>query len=203
MELEKANEIAMEVVEKLSPYCKKIEIAGGIRAGKEKILEIELCCAPKLHKMNNKDSEIILGHDIYSDHFEQTIKSLGYPKDVINHTVKHISAPYYNKNFLLKFTELFIYCTSVEDFYRTLVIRSSTGKYVKNVLEKAWQGRGWIETDKGLRWKSECRVRNKGKKNIKYDCLVDNPIMPPLWESEEDFYNFLGLEYVDASKRTI
>lgn len=47
MELEKAKVIAREVVERLRPYCEKIEVAGSIRRQKPTVRDIDLVVIPR------------------------------------------------------------------------------------------------------------------------------------------------------------
>lgn len=46
MELERAQKIADEVVKRLSPYCRRIEIAGSIRRRKATVNDIDLVLIP-------------------------------------------------------------------------------------------------------------------------------------------------------------
>ena len=46
MELERAQRIANEVIKRLSPYCKKIEVAGSIRRRKPQVNDIDLVLIP-------------------------------------------------------------------------------------------------------------------------------------------------------------
>jgi len=46
MELEKAKAIAEEVVNQLSPYCQKIEVAGSIRRQKATVKDIDIVLIP-------------------------------------------------------------------------------------------------------------------------------------------------------------
>ena len=48
MELNKALEIANRLVELLSPFCEKINIAGSCRRGKPDVGDIEIVCSPKI-----------------------------------------------------------------------------------------------------------------------------------------------------------
>ena len=44
--LERAEKIAEAVVKRLSPYCKKIEVAGSIRRRKPSVNDIDICLIP-------------------------------------------------------------------------------------------------------------------------------------------------------------
>jgi len=46
MELQGAQKIADEVVKQLSPYCKKIEVAGSVRRQKPWVNDIDICLIP-------------------------------------------------------------------------------------------------------------------------------------------------------------
>ena len=46
MKLEKGQEIAAEVINRLSPYCQKIEVAGSIRRQKETVHDIDIVLIP-------------------------------------------------------------------------------------------------------------------------------------------------------------
>ncbi|GAI23919.1 unnamed protein product [marine sediment metagenome] len=41
MELERAQKIASEVITRLAPYCKKIEVAGSVRRRKPRVKDID------------------------------------------------------------------------------------------------------------------------------------------------------------------
>lgn len=47
--LAKIRPIALKLVERLHPYCEKIEIAGSIRRGKPLVKDIEIVTIPKMH----------------------------------------------------------------------------------------------------------------------------------------------------------
>lgn len=47
MHLTKANLVAMAIVERLAPFCTRIEIAGSIRRKKPEVGDIEIVCIPK------------------------------------------------------------------------------------------------------------------------------------------------------------
>ena len=46
MELEKARKIALEIEEKLNPFCEKIAIVGSIRRQKSWVRDIDIVCIP-------------------------------------------------------------------------------------------------------------------------------------------------------------
>lgn len=46
MELERAKKIAEKVLERVSPYCSKIEVAGSVRRGKPQVNDIDFVLIP-------------------------------------------------------------------------------------------------------------------------------------------------------------
>ena len=46
MKLEKGQEVAAEVINRLSPYCQKIEVAGSIRRQKELVHDVDIVLIP-------------------------------------------------------------------------------------------------------------------------------------------------------------
>lgn len=46
MELERAQRVANEVIKRLSPYCKKIEVVGSIRRQKAQVRDIDIVLIP-------------------------------------------------------------------------------------------------------------------------------------------------------------
>ena len=65
MELEQGQKIAAEVVERLKPYCRKIEVAGSIRRRKPLVNDIDLVLIPKdlwaLHNAVVKLGQVTMG----------------------------------------------------------------------------------------------------------------------------------------------
>lgn len=52
MQLKQAQIIANKYLQKLMPYCERIEVAGSIRREKSDVKDIELICIPKLVQTN-------------------------------------------------------------------------------------------------------------------------------------------------------
>lgn len=46
MELERAQNIARQVIDKLSPHCRRIEVAGSVRRGKYQVKDIDFVLIP-------------------------------------------------------------------------------------------------------------------------------------------------------------
>jgi len=58
MELEKAKLIADKYIQKLSPYCVRIEIAGSIRRRKPEVKDIEIVCIRNTRKLFDFVTEV-------------------------------------------------------------------------------------------------------------------------------------------------
>jgi DNA polymerase/3'-5' exonuclease PolX len=68
--ISQARNIASEWVRLLGPYCERIEIAGGIRRGKEEVHDAEIVAIPKLGK--DMFGEEVPGKSMIEDFFYQT-----------------------------------------------------------------------------------------------------------------------------------
>jgi len=115
MELERAEKIANEVIKRISPYCKKIEVAGSIRRKKPLVRDIDICLVP-------------------SDHWNLSFQIAGLgPVKLKGDKLKRVS---YNG------TQVDIYYASEETWATLLLIR--TGSAENNIrLATLAKKRGW------------------------------------------------------------
>lgn len=115
IELERAQKIAKVVVERLAPYCKKIEVAGSIRRRKLWVNDIDLVLVP---------------HDLWNLHHE--IKGLGQ----LTMSGKKIM------RVLVVSVQVDIYVADEETWATLLLIR--TGSAENNIrLASLAKKRGW------------------------------------------------------------
>src|SRR5690606_9954587 len=78
-----------------------------------------------------------------------------------------------------------VFITSHADFYRQFAIRTGPAEYSHKVIAKSWVVKGWTGTPDGLRKTSEL---NDPPHDGRYT-------LPPAWESEQHFFEWLGLDY--------
>ena len=70
------------------------------------------------------------------------------------------------------------------DFYRILAIRTGSADFAKRIAW-AWHEKGYIGTSDGLQ-----EVSSRG-----------HMLNPPSWDSEEQFFEWLGMEWVEPKNR--
>ena len=78
MELSKARDIADQVIERLRPHCERVQIAGSIRRGKERVKDIEIVASPLLYHEAD-----LLGEQVTVNPFER------YPWGYLGYVMKN------------------------------------------------------------------------------------------------------------------
>jgi len=179
MELKKAQRIANSIVEKLSPYCEdgKCLIAGSVRREKADVKDIEIICIPKANQKN------IFGVTLLAIGLIVKGKVNGRYMKVIMHEL----------GFAID-----IFMPQPEDFYRQLAIRTGDSSYSHNVIATGWVKKGWVGTDDGLRRRNECALVGGTKKVWK---ALNGQTKPPVWQSEQEFFQWLGVDYKEPKDR--
>ena len=186
-EREFAYRLALQILEKLKPFCKKIEIAGSIRRKVLEVKDIELVALNNTIEVSDGlfDTSMVRCPDFIS-----TVKSLGKIIKGKPEDGRYVQIE------LDQEIKLDLFIPTETDYYRQLMIRTgSVGWIVKNI-SYTWTRKGWSGTEDGLRRTDECE--KKGKIFI---CTAKNPVMPPVWESEQAFFEWIGVEYVSPEKR--
>jgi len=84
-----------------------------------------------------------------------------------------------------------------DDFWRIVTIRTGCASFVRDVIAAAWVRKGWRGTEHGLRLEKECY-----KSKDEWICYVKNPTLPPAWQTEQEFWQWLGVDYLQPQFRT-
>jgi len=87
------------------------------------------------------------------------------------------------------------------DYYRQLAIRTGSAEYAQKVIASGWRRIGWVGTENGLRLEKECYPKDLGGGKKKWICAKQAPTLPPVWESEEAFFSWLNVEWVEQNNR--
>jgi DNA polymerase/3'-5' exonuclease PolX len=186
IKLSKAEVLANGIISYLKPYCEKIEIAGSVRRKTAMVNEIE--CNTNLF-----DKKMITNYD-----FAQTLTSrfamvrgkiFGRECEFKMNTKRDPSDT--------DFIPLIVYMPEPYDYYRQLAIRTGNSEFSFRAIAAAWVKLGWVGTDDGLRLRKECTLIG----DHKWKCMEKKPTMPPVWESEESFFDWLELDYVEPEHR--
>lgn len=175
MPLKRAQIIADRFIKFLDPYCEKISIAGSVRRECSEVGDIEVCVVPK--------DEFSMGRAFPE----------GYPGMVVNGTrLKRFKYPDMN-------LQIELYITTENDWGRILAIRTGSSAYSHHLAVR-WGRIGWCGTEEGLRRKSECIRKSTWKIKPEYRL---SPTMPPVFDTEEKFFAFLGIEYIHPKARSL
>ena len=185
-----AKNIADNLVASLGPFCEKIFIAGSIRRQKPLVKDIEIVCLPK---------KIITAPDLWGcGKYEITS---GFRNAVRQASDKKVRGSIDGRltNILLKSgIALDLFLPQHDDFYRQYAIRTGSGDYSRYIITGAWRKNGWCGTSSGLRRTRECE-----RDGTTWVCCTQNPELPPVWQSEEEFFDWLGVKYVNPSERNV
>jgi DNA polymerase/3'-5' exonuclease PolX len=201
MELRSIQRIADDIFHQLQPHCEEgfIHIAGSIRRKKPDCGDIEIVCLPKSHQISEELFESKKGF-VRDQEFINTVRKWMISSGDFYGRYMKIMYQYGDE---FDIVQLDLFMPRKEDYYRHLVIRTGSADYSARVVAAGWVKLGWQGTEDGLRRKTECTFTylNKEKTKKKWFCFVKNPILPPAWQSEEEFFEWLQVPYIEPEKR--
>jgi len=177
MPLAKAVQYSERFIKTISPYVEKMEIAGSVRRLCDTVGDVEIVCVDKA-----------IGG------LESLFGDGKYPGTVMNG--KRLKRFKYPKQGL----QIELYITSAHDYGRILAIRTGSSAFSHHVLASTWNRQGWAGTVDGLRRKKECD--HKSKWTIKPEFAV-NPTMPPIFNTEAEFFDFLQIPWRPPQNRNM
>ncbi len=199
MELKKALHIAGQVVDALAPHCDIINVAGSCRREKPEVKDIEIVALPKI--ITAKD---LFGGDmkpVRSMEFEEIVirigKSLkGRPGGRYTQVALNTSDGEIN---------LDLFMPEAEDYYRQFAIRTGSAEWTQRFIAGGWVKEGWCGTDQGLRMQSQCHGERGPDHKMHWKCVVAKAqqMLPPVWKSEEDFFEWLKVAWVPPKYREL
>lgn len=176
MPLLRAQRIADRFMKLIDPVCLLVSVAGSVRREVALVGDIEIVAVP--------------GNDFS---FEALFPE-GYPGMIVNGT--RLKRFLYPENHI----QIELYITSKYDYGRILAIRTGSSAYSHSQLAINWNRLGWCGTVDGLRRKRECDHKGSVWK-IKQEYKL-NPTKPPDFETEESFFEFLGVPWVNPKERS-
>ena len=173
--LAKAKAVAERFIMFIAPHCLKYSIAGSVRREVPMVGDIEVVVVPR--------DEFSMGR-IFPE---------GYKGLVVNGTrLKRFKYPEFN-------LQIELYITTLSDYGRILAIRTGSSFYSHEELAMRWNRLGWCGTEDGLRRKSECDHKSTWKIKPEYKM---NPTMPPVFDTEVKFFEFLGIPIIHPKERS-
>ena len=173
--LNKATGIANRFLALIQPHITKAEIAGAIRRQCKEVSEIMIVCVEDaknpLERLFTKDYPGLSTNG-------KKFKKFVYPKDDV---------------------QIELYIVQNYDYGRMLAVRTGSSAYSHIKLSITINRKGWCTTENGLRRKKQCV--KKGAKWILRDHLDEKVIVPPPFNSEADFFEFLSIPWVNPKDR--
>lgn len=195
MKLSIAIAYANRILELLQPHCDKIDIAGSIRRQRQEVHDIEVVCIPK--KKFNQTDLFGGGEWLVCPGFETAIATMMEQK------IKGSLSGRYMQLVVKGQVTVDLFMPQPEDYYRILAIRTGSSSYSNLVLAHAWKRMGWVGAgEHGLRRREDCEQIIYGDKP-KYKCINTDGEKPPVWQSEQEFFTWLGLTWMDPRYREI
>lgn len=194
MEYKLAKDIAVSTCYLLQPYCDKINIAGGIRRKKADVHDIEIMAQPKTEFIKIDLFENT--KEVRSQEFINIVNKLGHVKKG-QPTGKMMQIE------LVEKIVIDLFMPEPHDYFRQFAVRTGSRDYSEKVIATGWVKIGWVGSDQGLRKKSDC-VQIKLPSGAKYWKCV-NPLadLPPCWESEKHFFEWLMIRWVEPQNRNL
>lgn len=208
MELRKANTVVADLTRIIGPYCRRFHIAGSVRRMVWQVKDIEVVLLPHMIQQQAPTlfAETVETVRVLDPQFVRAFQKLGVPTvGKLEPKARFIKIPY--TSFYGKIN-LDVFIPSEEDYFRQLCIRTGSRDFVFKYIAAGWRKLGWCGTDDGLRKMSDCQNINEGKldgqgvrRKPKWVCVAEKPELPPVWKSEEDFFDFIRIKYIHPKQR--
>jgi len=175
MKLEQARIIAEQWVERLRPYCERIEIAGGVRRQKAEPHDIEVVCVPKTEELRDMFGFVIADKNQLEAFIDGCIY-MDLCKPIKN-------GPKYKQLALPEGINLDLFIVRPETWAAQFVIRTGPAEFSH-----------WLVTPRkyGGAMPSNCKVQ---------DGQVWQNGKALTFAEETDFLDFLGLGWVEPQHR--
>lgn len=194
-ELQRASMIARNIQLMLMNCCSRAKLAGSIRREKPMVKDIELVVMPKFGV--EKDLfENITGF-VPSEEFIKLVNSLGT-------ILKGKPDGKYMQILLPEGIKLDLFISyDASDYWRQFAIRTGSADYAYKVIATGWKNNGWVGSDKGLRRKYDCVEIKQENAASKWRCINPDGMRPPEWNSEEEFFQWLNVKWVEPRFREL
>lgn len=177
MKLNEAQKIAEEVKGWLTPYCKKIEIAGSIRRQKAEVGDVELLCIPKpsmdlFGAMQGDELGLGIQRLVLGNHLDYRLNSKGSKVyGIRNKLLTHVTSGF----------PIDIFSTDESVWATAMVVR--TGPKESNIrIAMAAKKKGWRFLAYGAGFRKE-----------------DGTVI--VCTSEREIFEAVGLEYKEPEER--
>lgn len=196
MKLSEAKQLAISVCEKLQPFTERLNIAGSIRREKPDVKDIEVVCLPRYF---DSQPDMFGGNTtrVISQNYVEVVNGLG-------RIIKGKPAGRYMQIELPQRINLDLFMPTPEDYFRQYAIRTGSADYAHHTIAKAWLKKGWCGSDMGLRRIEDCREEINSVTNKRsWICVNQHGERPPVWTSEQEFFDWIGVPWCMPKLRSI
>lgn len=176
LSLKRANVVASRFLKLIEPHVLKAEIAGSVRRRCSYVGDIEIVV------IENNDNPLV---NVFGSDYKGMV--------VNGKRLKRFKYPEAN-------VQIELYISQPYDYGRILSIRTGSSAYAHIKLATKWNRLGYCGTEHGLRKKKDCIKQKSGKWVVKKE-LNGEEWMPPVFDTEYSFYEFLGIPYISPEDR--
>lgn len=200
MKLVDAKIIALNIWSLLKPHCDVCKIAGSIRREKHDVKDIEIVCLPKDETIE------VPAVDMFSQPTIGTVRSIKFC-DIVNGLGKIVKGnaegKYMQIHLIAENINLDLFMPDDFDFYRQFAIRTGSADYTAKVIAGGWKKIGWCGSDKGLRKISDCINHKTPDNKGRWICFNPEAEKPPVWKSEQEFFDWIKVKWIAPKLRNI
>ncbi len=203
-----ATRVADRFIRQMALHAEKIVIAGSIRREAPEAGDVEIVAIPRFKEVK---SPTLFGEALGETTWVSLLDELFHKKypGLVSGGSRYKKFQYTSKEFpqIKEYSQdpaavlqIDLFITTVSDFGRILAIRTGSASYSQKMIAGGWNRKGWVGTENGLRLRKECYKKTEhGKWQIKPE--VTEVTMPPEFITEEEFFDFIDLKYVEPFKR--
>jgi len=196
MLLKQATDIAIGYWKLLKPHCTICKIAGSIRREKPEVKDIEIVALPKFDETTDLFGNVT--GKVRSAAWINSVAGLGT-------VVKGKADGKYMQIQLPEGINLDLFMPDDFDYWRQYAIRTGSADWTARFIAGGWKNIGWCGSDVGLRMQSQCEGIKGPDGKMKWKCTQPKhqQILPPHWNSEEEFFAWIKLPWVEPKNRNI
>lgn len=197
-----AAAIAAHIIRLLSPYCEegRCFVAGSVRRHAPECGDIKIVCQPlavpsPATDLFGKPAEAFRVKGFSTELTSMCDGRIEVGDPTFGRYCKGI-IEINNPKFTIGPCQLDVFMPMPDDFFRQLVIRTGSREFSAQVARK-WVALGWRGTADGLRRADQCI-----KKGDTWELMKGvRPTLPPAWKSELEFFESIGMAWVEPESR--